>query len=357
MDLSDMDMGTVALIVTVVVKLLLLAILIPVLWWLWKDYRRKRLTTKPIRRHRGCTPNTPTPYGSSYITDAYYYLIDELLKLEPTSQIGGVYANKPGYHNSRSQNSPYDYSVEDSPPDDGGLSTVAAAFDWTFPEAQRGDYSRISIYTDRILKSAKDPNDHRLDGWREFYGQDDTDGYVEGYDCRYDCDVTSDDSHNWHIHGSEDRDKSGSYDNKNLLLSVLRGEPANPQTSGGDGAVLLKCPYDSDRLDMLYVASNGQVWHTWWPTVADIGALWSATGIKQENLAGTIVPGTLTATWAHDESGIYVSGLGAPADPSCPIDCGNFWSYFLGRSGQKSGWGSMDKVYGQYPVGWSASRQ
>src|SRR4029453_6663538 len=119
------------------------------------------------------------PRGNSYVTEAMSYLWEGLSSLEPSSQLGGIYANKPGYHNSRSQNSPYDYSVVDRPPDDGGPSTVAAAIDWTFPEAQSGNYDPIARYTKRLIDSGKDPNDPRLDGWRECYGNADTDTYVE----------------------------------------------------------------------------------------------------------------------------------------------------------------------------------
>ena len=175
-------------------------------------------------RDLGCDPLAPTPRGSSYVTAEMQYLVDELHKLEPESQNGGTYANKPGYHNSRSQNSPSNYSVVDKPPDGGGPSTVCAAVDWTFPEAQGGNYDRIAKYTKRLLASAQDPDDPRLNGWREFYGQSDVDSYVEGWDIRYNCPATSDSSHLWHIHISENRDQATSKQNKDALLSVLRGE-------------------------------------------------------------------------------------------------------------------------------------
>lgn len=149
---------------------------------------------------------------------------EELQALEPSSVLGGVYANKPGYHNCRNNLPGSDYSVCDRPPDDGGPGDKAAALDWTFPEAQSGNYGRISKYMKRLLASGQDPNDHRLDGWRECYGNADTDSYVEGWDFRYACAVTSDSSHLWHIHLSESRDQASSYDNKDRMLSVLRGE-------------------------------------------------------------------------------------------------------------------------------------
>lgn len=158
------------------------------------------------------------------VTDAYTYLKNELLKLAPGSQWGGDYANKPGYHNMRQNLPSSDYSVRDKPPDGGGPSNVAGAVDWTFPDAQRGDYRTISKFTKRLIDSGKDPNDPRLNGWREVYGNADNDTYVEGWDFRYGYAVTSDSSHLWHIHLSEDRDKTASFENKDKLLSVLRGE-------------------------------------------------------------------------------------------------------------------------------------
>lgn len=169
------------------------------------------------------------------ITDAMWWLWEELHTLEPTSELGGIYANKPGYHNTRNANSTLNYSVTDTE-DKGGPGDKAAAIDWTFPEAQRASYDRIMKYSERLLTSGLDLNDPRMNGWREFYGQADKDTHVEGWDFRYVRAATSDPSHLWHIHLSEDRDKVESYDNKNNLLSVLRGETveqwrsaANPQ--------------------------------------------------------------------------------------------------------------------------------
>jgi len=160
------------------------------------------------------------------ITDAQWWLMEQLLALEPGSASGGIYAPKPGYHGTREENLqrwPGNYSIREAE-DLGGPSDKAAAFDWTFRSALRGDYSRIGIYMRRILASAKDQADLRLNGWREFYGQANSDSHVEGWDTRHGMPITSDASHLWHIHGSEDRDKVESFPNKVALLSVVRGE-------------------------------------------------------------------------------------------------------------------------------------
>lgn len=157
-----------------------------------------------------------------FITDEMWYLWEELHKLEPTSQLGGIYANKSGYHNTRNGNASNNYSVVDNE-DKGGPGNKAAALDWTFPNAQSGDYDKIIKYSKRLLKSGQDANDSRLDGWREFYGQADQDTHVEGWDFRYAVPATSDPSHLWHIHFSCDRDKVTSKANMDKLLEVLRG--------------------------------------------------------------------------------------------------------------------------------------
>jgi hypothetical protein len=157
------------------------------------------------------------------ITDAMWRLWLALKALEPSTQLGGIYANKPGYHNTRAANSSSNYSVRDAQ-DKRGPGDKAAAIDWTFPSAQRGDYRLIAKYMSRIMRSGKDKNDERLDGWREVFGQADSDRAVEGWDCRYLRPVTSDSSHLWHIHFSESREHVESWANKDALLSVLKGE-------------------------------------------------------------------------------------------------------------------------------------
>lgn len=294
-------------------------------------------------------PRRVSTYGSnpnpSYITDAMWNLWQELAVLEPGTQLGGIYANKPGYHNSRKQCSPYDYSVVD-PEDQRGPGDKACALDWTFPEAQRGDYERIALYTSRLLKSAKDVNDPRLNGWREFYGQSDWDSAVEGWDCRYGYAVTSDSSHLWHIHLSESREHATSWDNKEALLSVLKGQTVEQWlgTLTGDGAVLLNCPYDNTRQDLFYVSTDGTVVHRWGK---GLGAFWNGQG-SSENLGGTIAAGTLTAMWKPDESGLYIAGLGT-GDSKAPAGSGQYWGMELSKGGGRSGWGSFEKCYGAWP--------
>ncbi|MBE1484936.1 ribosomal protein L27 [Plantactinospora soyae] len=189
------------------------------------------------------------PYASM-VTEASSQLMEDLLALQPGSQNGGIYANKDGYHNTRAGNDTDDYSVRDVE-DKGGPADKAAAYDWTFPEARGSspNYSNIARYSNRLLASTRDPNDPRLDGWREFFGQADNDGDVEGWDFRYGRAASSDNTHLWHIHLSEDRDKVTRFDNKEALLSVLRGETTREWRNKPVSPIL---GYDSGASTVLY---------------------------------------------------------------------------------------------------------
>ncbi|HEX7040598.1 MAG TPA: hypothetical protein VF202_10815, partial [Trueperaceae bacterium] len=127
-----------------------------------------------------------TPNKLSHVTDAEWWMWLRLNELEPTTKLGGIYANKSGFHNTGNANEarwPGNYSIRINRNRRGPWwRNYASALDWTFPDAQRGDYKRISKYTSRLMKSALDANDPRLDMILfEFYGQSDTDKQVEGY--------------------------------------------------------------------------------------------------------------------------------------------------------------------------------
>ncbi len=178
--------------------------------------------------------------NAARITDAMWWLWTQLHELEPETELGGIYANKSGYHNTRNANRaswPGNYSVREAE-DQSGPADKAAAIDWTFPSAQRGDYRRIALYSGRLLAAGKS-HDPRMAGWREFYGQSDSDAHVEGWDFRHGVAVTSDSSHLWHIHLSEDRDQLASHENKDRLLSVLRGEPLEAWQARTGGLVVV----------------------------------------------------------------------------------------------------------------------
>jgi hypothetical protein len=163
-----------------------------------------------------------------------WWLWLEIDKLDDDIALGGIYANKKGYHNTRAANDkhwPGNYSVTHAD-DRKGPSNLAAAIDLTFRSAQRGDYRNIEKYSDRLYAAGR-ANDPRLHGWREFFGQCDADSHVEGWDFRKDQDSTSDSSHLWHIHASEIRAYAESLVNKQAFLSVLKGETLEEYLAAG----------------------------------------------------------------------------------------------------------------------------
>ncbi len=177
--------------------------------------------TKPDFKLASRPPN-------SHITEATWWLWLHLDKLEPSAQLGGILANKKGYHNTGQRNLdswPGNYSIRDAPDRTGPWwKNYASALDWTFPDAQRGDFRTIDKYTSRLLKSAQDAADPRLDMVLvEFYGQADNDRTVEGYDERDEHTATSDSSHLWHLHFSFTRSKVGDFWGMWALLTVLMG--------------------------------------------------------------------------------------------------------------------------------------
>lgn len=151
------------------------------------------------------------------------YLWPELKKLEPKSALGGVYANKPGYHNKRKNLPHTDYSVREFSVDRQGPDAEAAGIDWTFRDAQSGDYSTIAKYSKRLLAAGR-ANDPRTANIREFFGNADNDREVEGWDYSKNEASTSDSSHLWHIHISIHRKYVNDRNTLEALLSILKGE-------------------------------------------------------------------------------------------------------------------------------------
>lgn len=152
------------------------------------------------------------------ITDPMWRLWED--RPDTSWKLGGIYANKPGYHNSRAGNQSGNYSIRLTldrlgPPD------KAAAIDYTMSDA------KMRLYTDRLRDSALNPADDRLAAVREFYGtldsnvvfgliKDDEDGPWRG--------SSADSTHLWHIHISIFRAFVDEWDMLEPILSVLAGE-------------------------------------------------------------------------------------------------------------------------------------
>lgn len=151
----------------------------------------------------------------------------EALKiLEPATLLGGIYANKAGYHNARqvllAQGLTNDYSIRLAD-DKLGPSEKSAAVDWTFPDAQAGNTITIRKYGDRIDTAFHD-RDPRLKGWREVLLQADNDPSPEGYDFVNWTTRTPDDTHKWHAHFSILRRYINSDKVYRAMLSILKGQ-------------------------------------------------------------------------------------------------------------------------------------
>jgi hypothetical protein len=160
------------------------------------------------------------------ITDASWWFMEQLLGLAPGTVNGGIYAIKPGYHNTRNNLRAHpawrnDYSIR-LPADRRGPGDKAAGYDWTFPDAQAGDYRRIRMYGDRVRRAFQQ-RDPRLSGWREVMIQADADAPPEGYDFVTWTTRTPEPAHRWHGHFSELRENLESYPTKQAMLSILDG--------------------------------------------------------------------------------------------------------------------------------------
>ncbi|GAA3750731.1 hypothetical protein [Micromonospora maritima] len=163
--------------------------------------------------------------------------------LEPTVQLGGVYAPKPGYHNYRAAVPGSDYSSgRDVADDKQGSKDFASAIDLTMST------EAMIRYTTRLdaAARARDPRLFTAQGpvLREFIGTKDgktvycyvlTGGRALGVGADSGPDPGRDKTHLWHLHLSIIRrfcDDKAALDG---VLSVLRGESlATWQARNGD---------------------------------------------------------------------------------------------------------------------------
>lgn len=147
-----------------------------------------------------------------------------LKTLSPGSKLGGILARKPGYHNSRDHLPSTDYSVAQFAIDREGPATEGSAIDWTFPDAQAGDFRTIAHFS-RLLLDAGRSGDPRTYPMREFFGNADSDTSVEGWDFAKGRASSSDSSHLWHIHISIHRKYINDPAAMRSILSILAGDP------------------------------------------------------------------------------------------------------------------------------------
>lgn len=163
--------------------------------------------------------SNPNP---SRITDESWGFMERVLTLSSQMENSGIYANKPGFHNTRAANSSGNYSVQ-GVRNQRGPSDKAAAYDISFKNAHNGDYSTIAAFSQRLYVAGQN-SDPRMKGWYEFFGNTDWDSYVEGWCFAKHSSTTSDSSHLWHIHLSELREMLKCWINKDACWSTMAGE-------------------------------------------------------------------------------------------------------------------------------------
>jgi hypothetical protein len=153
---------------------------------------------------------------------------------EKSALLGGIYANKPGYHNGRDGVRSTDYSVEEIANDRAGSAHLSSAIDLTLPAAKMVTYSKR-------LEAAMRARDKRLfiggaPILREYIGTINnkdvrcymlTGGRAQGVGADSGLDYGRDKSHLWHVHISIIRKFAGSADAMERVLSILKGEAYN----------------------------------------------------------------------------------------------------------------------------------
>lgn len=156
-----------------------------------------------------------------HITDEMWMLWER--RPNKAWRLGGIYANKKGYHNTVTANQirwPKNYSVI-LMLDLKGPVSKARAIDYTMTDEE------MKLATRRMRESALDPNDDRLACVREFYGTlDGTDVYgliKTDLDGPWES-STADDTHLWHMHIGIFGEFVDNWPMLAGIISVLSGE-------------------------------------------------------------------------------------------------------------------------------------
>ncbi len=152
-----------------------------------------------------------------YSPAAIQACFDRVKAAMPQAQLSGIHVDKPGYHGSRNENDPGDYSVQ-QPYDKKGDPDAGAALDITLHDP--ADMKRL---TQRLIDETKANGDNGgLYGTREFFGC--INGVdVTGMDVPGQYMVTSDPSHVWHIHVSGKRQYVNDHAAWQAVADVLLG--------------------------------------------------------------------------------------------------------------------------------------
>lgn len=188
-----------------------------------------------------------------YITDEMWTLWLTCESFIPGVRLGGIYANKSGYHNTVNSNKkswPGNYSIRLAL-DLTDPANKARAIDLTM------DNEQMVLRTSYLQASALDPADDRLSCVREFYGTLNTTtvyGLIkdnEGGPWRF---ASSDSSHLWHIHISIFTTFVSIWAQLLAIASVLRGQSYADWISSGEGSDMLTALRSTDlNGDVIYM--------------------------------------------------------------------------------------------------------
>ena len=156
------------------------------------------------------------------MSDAIQHLFNRLTVLDgyPDALLGGIYANKPGYHNKRDNLPSSDESCQ-GPDNQTGPGNLAAGLDVTMHNP--ADMQRM---TQRLIDLTY-AGDARVQVLAYFLGT--VDGRnVTGMDVRGRYWITSDDSHLWHEHLSIYRRWAGDHAAMDALADAILDTDHHP---------------------------------------------------------------------------------------------------------------------------------
>lgn len=175
-------------------------------------------------------PHLPNP-NPTRISDAEWRLWCEIVRRIGSARLGGIYANKAGYHNYRAALPANDYSVEDVAADRRGPSNCASAEDISLSDEDMrtvtGRLDHAARARDIRLYTARGPV------LREFIGTKDSStvycyvlvgGRALGVGADAGPDPGRDSSHLWHVHLSIIREFCNDRVALDGVLSVMIGE-------------------------------------------------------------------------------------------------------------------------------------
>jgi hypothetical protein len=180
----------------------------------------------------------------AYAPDAIYSCYETVAAHIPSAVYSGIVGGSYGYHQSRNQCDPGDYSVQYDA-DRRGDADASSGLDISFSTAD------MQLVTRRLV-DAVDRGDSRVKVLREFYGT--LNGYeVTGRDIPTGDWVTSDSSHLWHVHLSGFRENVNNTAVWQGVASIIIGSAAEEDDLTPEQDNLLR--NTSSKVDNLYSAT------------------------------------------------------------------------------------------------------